>query len=348
MGMAACLLSACAGPMTPFGALNTVHRLPEAEAEGDSLGKSDVKIEFSPRRQVLHGQSPITIVIQDKKGVPENFLLRVSYNGIDVTSQFMRKVEKKYLDPQKKRLQLTSRNLRLLAQKENRLKVTYARNRSMWPVTTQYLSPRCSAFEKKSKLATIPDFEVDAELIDHIDHYAKERRFNPYYVAGLIAQESAFDPKAVSRSRAVGLTQVTPLGDAELARIFDNWPRYPGIGEMSWMQLKFGIANGRINATNEWRLNPEYSVRGGVEYLRYLTEYWLQPERQNFVKKYAGSSETALSEIILASYNSGASRVANALQDNGRRWLQDNELGEARRYVRRVVSYCDHFSRGGK
>lgn len=349
--MGACLLTllltGCAGPMTPFGAANSIHRIPEDEAES-STAKLDPHIEFYPKRQVLHTANPFTIEIQDKKGVPEKFLFRITYNNIDVTREFMSKAEKTFVDSAHKKMRLTTRGLRLIPQRDNTIKVTYAHSASDWPVVSQYQSPRCSAFDKKRKLVFIPDFEVNHSLIQYIDQYSQEKKFNPFYVAGLIAQESAFDPKAISRSRAMGLTQVTPLGDAEIAKRYSEWPRYPGIGSMTWMQMKFGVLNGRINSRNDWRLNEQYSVLGGVEYLRYLTEYWTQPERRAFIRKYAGSSETALSEIILASYNSGATRVSSALENHGRRWLQDDDLNEARRYVRRVASYCDYFENGGR
>jgi hypothetical protein len=35
--------------------------------------------------------------------------------------------------------------------------------------------------------------------------------------------------------------------------------------------------------------------------------------------------------------------VSDALEREGTRWLQDEELGEARKYVRQIVSYCDYF-----
>jgi soluble lytic murein transglycosylase len=47
---------------------------------------------------------------------------------------------------------------------------------------------------------------------------ARERDLDPYLLAGLIRQESEFDPQALSRSKAYGLTQVRPATGRQFAR----------------------------------------------------------------------------------------------------------------------------------
>ena len=47
---------------------------------------------------------------------------------------------------------------------------------------------------------------------------ARERDLDPYLLAGLIRQESEFDPQAVSRAKAYGLTQVRPATGRQYAR----------------------------------------------------------------------------------------------------------------------------------
>jgi soluble lytic murein transglycosylase len=47
---------------------------------------------------------------------------------------------------------------------------------------------------------------------------ARERDLDPYLLAGLIRQESEFDPKALSRAKAYGLTQVRPATGRQFAR----------------------------------------------------------------------------------------------------------------------------------
>jgi soluble lytic murein transglycosylase-like protein len=180
-------------------------------------------------------------------------------------------------------------------------------------------------------------------VLQFINQNAQKKKLNPFFVAALVAQESSFDPLALSRNRALGLTQVTSLGESEIIKNYETWPRYPGLDAMPLPILRMSILTGRVNSGNEWRLNPAHSIEGGVEYLAYLSEYWRRPERRSMIERKLGPSENALSEVMLASYNAGAARVSEALERNGARWLQDEQLGEARKYVRRIVSYCDHF-----
>jgi soluble lytic murein transglycosylase len=51
-----------------------------------------------------------------------------------------------------------------------------------------------------------------------VESYSRANGLDPYLVAALIRQESEFDPKAVSRARAYGLTQVLPATGRLLSR----------------------------------------------------------------------------------------------------------------------------------
>lgn len=53
---------------------------------------------------------------------------------------------------------------------------------------------------------------------DAIRRHAAARNLDPYLLAGLVRQESEFDPKAVSASGAIGLTQIMPSTGRSLAR----------------------------------------------------------------------------------------------------------------------------------
>jgi soluble lytic murein transglycosylase-like protein len=116
------------------------------------------------------------------------------------------------------------------------------------------------------------------------------------------------------------------------------------LDEMPLALLRLNIMNGRVNATNEWRLNPALSIQGGVEYLTYLSEYWSRPDKRAQIEKALGTDDLAFSEVMLASYNSGATRVSLALDQKGKNYLQEDGLYEARKYVNRVISYCDYFA----
>lgn len=340
-------LSGCAGPMSPFGAINvwfkrTLNVGGNGSAEGWD-GKS-ARVRFVPTHQVLHGAFDFAIEIDDPAGVPLNFYLKLIYNGVDSSSRFLERADRLYLDSEHKRLRLSISHVRVLPSRENKIVVVYRRSDNSQDVVAKFEPPRCSAFAQAREIASVPEFQPPAEILRKINEQSALHGLNPYYVAGLIAQESGFDPLAVSRARALGLTQVTSQGEAEVIRRNSDWPRYPGLDEMSLPWLRFEILEGAVNASNEWRLNPTLSIQGGVEYLIYLSQYWSRPEKRAMVTRNFGSDESALSELMLASYNSGAMRVSQAVEERGSKYLQDEDLVEARKYVGRVVSYCDYFA----
>jgi soluble lytic murein transglycosylase-like protein len=332
--------------MTPFGASPALG-LKKAEeispSTETSLARRLARVRFSPDHQVLHGPTKFSVIIEDPDGVPEDFRLLVSYNGVDVTRAFLRQATVAPSDPLRHEVRVTANSLRLPAGIENRVKVVYWRDPEAPPVMAQYMPPVCSAFTGNQMIFALPEFESSANVIQLINQHASMRRLNPYFVAALVAQESSFNPLAVSPNHALGLTQVTPMGEMEIIRRYKDWPRYPGVSDMPFPLLKLAVIGGRIHSGNEWRLDPTLSIQGGIEYLSYLGEYWTRPDKRAQVERKLGPSETALSEVLLASYNSGAARVAEALERSGERYLEDSSLGEANKYVRRVVSYCDHF-----
>jgi hypothetical protein len=305
------------------------------------------QITFYPKRHILHGKATFKIVIDDPMGIKPEHELMLTYNGINVTRRFMWQSHIDYEGGEPAtRMKITMYNLRLLPTKENRIDVIYWRQPHAQPVFAKYFPPSCSAF-KEDKILTTGNFEVPSKLVDQISQAADSRHINPAILAGLIAQESGFNPRAVSYAKALGLTQITPLGEEEVIKnVNDPWPRYPNINRMTIPLLKYRVMSGKIHGGNEWRLNPQYSIAGGAAYLMELSDYWKRPQNMSVVSHYFKNTDSALSQLILASYNSGATRVNQALQSHGRRWLQDDkDLGEARKYVRRVISYCDYFSR---
>ncbi|MBK9169979.1 MAG: transglycosylase SLT domain-containing protein [Bryobacterales bacterium] len=92
---------------------------------------------------------------------------------------------------------------------------------------------------------------------------------DPHIVAGLIRQESEFDPRAVSRAKAYGLTQILPSTGRTLAR-------RAGYKKFSTRML----------------MQPAVNLRLGTLYLRMLLNQW-----------------DGRWEETLASYNAGKSRV---------------------------------------
>jgi soluble lytic murein transglycosylase len=99
--------------------------------------------------------------------------------------------------------------------------------------------------------------------------YSSQAGLDPYLVAALIRQESEFNPKALSPSKAVGLMQIMPPVGRELAR-------------------KVPVRGFRLSQLT----SPETNIRLGTYYFRRLLD----------------SCEGRL-EDTLAAYNAGRSRV---------------------------------------
>lgn len=339
-------LCACAGPTTPFGALNGLGKRIEKLSLTVGL-PTNARIHFTPHRQFLHDRTTFDVLLEDPAGIPEGYSLRMSYNGLDVTGAFLDSAKATWSEEDRKWLKLTISDFRLPASREHDIQLVYRRDWVSAPLVAELAPPQCSPSEPSRRLASLPDYDPPALTLQTINRQAQQRGFNPYMVAGLIAQESGFDPSAVSSRKAMGLTQITSIVEAELLKDKTEWPRYPGLDEMSAMEVRLNIATGKITPENEWRLNPAYSIQGGVLYLSAIGEYWSKPEKRALLEKTFPSSrgQTSL-EVLLASYNSGPARVSRALERAGTRWLDDEELQEGKRYVRHVVSYCDHFSGG--
>src|SRR5262249_37307298 len=154
----------------------------------------DVQIRFLPGHQILHGPSPFSVIIEDSAGVPENFDLKLYYNGISFGDHFIAKAERTYLDSYGQRVKLSISNLRLLADRDNKIKAIYKRSASSSPVIVDFLPPKCSAFEYGRHLASVTEFQAPHDYVQLINQHAMQKNLNPNFVAGLIAQESGFDP----------------------------------------------------------------------------------------------------------------------------------------------------------
>jgi soluble lytic murein transglycosylase len=104
-----------------------------------------------------------------------------------------------------------------------------------------------------------------------LDDFARQRELDPFMVAGLIRQESEFNPTVRSRANAYGLTQIIPSTGRLLAR-----------------------KNGIKPFTISLLLQPEININLGTTYLRMLLDEW------------GGKWEETL-----ASYNAGKTRVSS-------------------------------------
>ena len=102
---------------------------------------------------------------------------------------------------------------------------------------------------------------------------------------------------------------------------------------------------GEIHDGKEWRLDPEKSLLGGMTYVEYLQRYWALPNNQALLDGLDGDRDHNLTQLILASYNSGAARVKRAVKTMNNDWQKHQSLREAVKYLKRVSSYCFHYAK---
>lgn len=138
---------------------------------------------------------------------------------------------------------------------------------------------------------------------------ATARGLDPYLVAGLIRQESEFNPAAVSHANAYGLTQVRPATGRQLAR-------------------KAGVRRFSTQAL----LEPSVNLKIGTSYLRSMLD------------QHGGRVEETL-----ASYNAGPNRAAEWLAWNHYRepaeFVESIPFTETRDYVQAVLRNEDIYRR---
>lgn len=349
--LSATIFSSCAGPTSPLGAvwaLTPAQALRAILPQENSAETGGPKIRFSPSRQILHGPSPLRVIIEDDGAIfadakhGKDFQIEVHYDDLDVSRNFLKRttiISEGLNQP----LVFEHPKIRLSPETDHKIEVTY-RSPSGKIAFAKYEPPQCKAVGKDS-VVNLGGFSPPSSLIKMIGKVSSEDGINPSFATALVAQESAFNSRAVSWARAVGLTQVTPIAEQEVARQFSSWPRYPGINEMPMPILKAMIFAGKVNSTNEWRLNRELSLRGGLSITQSLAKRWSTSENEEIIRRIARDNpETERSRLILASYQSGYSRVATAVNRYGSNWLEDDELSEARKYINRIFSYCYTFS----
>ena len=148
-------------------------------------------------------------------------------------------------------------------------------------------------------------------------HLALDTGLHPALVKALVRQESAFNPKAVSRAGALGLMQVMPKTAYRVAR-----------------SLKIRYSRSRLTQ------DPKYNITIGQAYLVRLLE------------KYHGSPILALS-----AYNAGPARVKRWLRTLGDPnqsvehavdWIEGIPFYETRNYVQRVLENFTVYRGHGK
>lgn len=143
-----------------------------------------------------------------------------------------------------------------------------------------------------------------------IKEQAKLRQLNPYFVAGLIRQETIFNPQARSRANAIGLMQLLPSTGQFVAR-------------------KYSVGGGRVSVADLY--NPMINLQLGTGYLQQLV------------------GEFGRLEYVAAAYNGGPSRVARWVRQSPNveieDWVESIPLSETRLYVQGVYRNMRHYQR---
>lgn len=144
----------------------------------------------------------------------------------------------------------------------------------------------------------------------HIQAESKRHGLDPYLVAGLIRQETVFNPRARSRANALGLMQILPSTGQAVAR-------------------KNRLGGGRLNRTDFF--DPVLNLQLGTAYLGELTERFSRFEH------------------VAAAYNGGPTRVARWVGANPAQeiedWVEQIPLRETRLYVQGVYRNARHYQR---
>ncbi len=195
-----------------------------------------------------------------------------------------------------------------------------------------------SGYEAHSAPLDPPTRSIIHDYGSTIKKYSDRYGFDWRLIMAMMKQESRFAPGAESRQGAIGLMQIMPVTEVEVSRILD-------VDDLS---------------------HPHNNIRGGIYYLRRLYDL------------FEGADEPDRTELALAAYNAGISRVLDAqkvaayLHDDPRKWesirdalpllskrfytLHRNVWGEDRpssgyfgnsrqtvRYVESIMSYYDDY-----
>lgn len=144
----------------------------------------------------------------------------------------------------------------------------------------------------------------------NIKQEAARYKIDPYLIAGLIRQESVFNPQARSRANALGLMQLIPSTGRMVAR-------------------KYGVSGGAVSVADLY--NPVLNIQLGTAYVAQLL------------------SQFGRFEYVAASYNGGPTRVARWLRElptaEIEDWVDAIPITETRLYVQGVYRNARQYQR---
>jgi hypothetical protein len=304
-------------------------------------------LEFSPTRQQVHGPYTWEIRVRDPGAdpVPDSQRLQVFYNGMEISRAARFQFELDHVpDPlggETPLLRARMPDLRLGVMEDHAIRVQYTTAAEHTLVKT-YQFPSVHDLKAQERILYEGPFRISPEVRDAIYAAGLEYHINPALLCALIAQESGFNPYALSKADALGLTQITHLTEHDIVRQFDDWPRYPGISRIPRRKLRRMIP-AVVNSKNEWRLDAVKSVWGGGYYLAYLRDRLQHEANREIVQRGGPDQEQVVTEAALAAYNSGLNRTLYLIKIRGEDWLEHRKLREAKRYVRKIMSFYGMF-----
>jgi len=340
------LLYSCAGPMNPFGsdtkAIFNKKDISIWEGERRPSSMDQVEIEFYPKRQNWHQSHDFYLIIQSdfEKIDPNN--IKLFWNHKDITPSLNNAKEVVFQNDNN--LIVKVKSLRLMASSNNDIHAYYISNKDKSVYGREYSHPDCYLKEQKTVINTSP-FKVKNKFLQIVEEESKKSGINPALMTALIAQESGFNHKSVSHAKAIGLTQVTNLASHHVLKKHQKWKSDRRVKKLPVPILRSLIKLGKINKRHDWRLDKRKSVVGGLEYIKYLQRYW--NGNIDLVERVYGTNfdkELVMTDLILASYNSGPYRIKMRLIREGRKWTQSKVIKEARFYLGKIKSYCYHFN----
>lgn len=327
----------CAGPMNPFGSSISINKSYQLSQVDNQL----IKIKTYPEYQITHSPYELQIHIRDEMGIPKNFQYEIFYNNQKLNNWW--KTEKVSIDVQDhKDLFIKFDYINLIPDKNNDIKIAYYRKPNQLSAVYEFQAPTCSLNERL-ELKNLERYSKTSINLQLIEEFASSYGVNPSLFAALIAQESSFNPKAISLAKAIGLTQVTNLASQEITATKSHWITDQRVSKLSYFELKTKILLGQISASDDWRLEPSKSIEGGAIYINKIIEYWSKPKHKKILQE-TFSKDVPITKIVLASYNSGSYRVKKSIQKNKKNWMEDKTLSEAKKYIKNIISYCYSFS----
>lgn len=340
------LFCACAGPTSPFGAIHKlipVHKTNTNLALLTADNNKNYSVKFNPKTQFFHKEDSLRIKIKGKHKLPEIKNVRFIYNSVDLTQLFLKNsVQKTY--PNELQVHVEFKNLKLSARKNHQIYFLYIDDIQHYAY--EYKAPNCSIY-KNQKVKGLHGFTTPNEYLNLINISAKEEKINASLIAGLVAMESGFNPYAVSSAKALGLTQITDIADSQITKKTLSWPRRD-LASTSYEDIQEKIIDGELNDSLDWRLDPSLSIKGGANYLSYILSYWKLKPHAQILQKSGITSENQITDVVLASYNSGPDKIKKYIVKNRHIWLADPELKNVRYYINMIYSYCSDFSEDPK